>query len=59
MLLRMHRRSGSWRRPAAALALFTTLFALSSFVIGPALTQGSEDAPAPAEPTKPRHKEHH
>lgn len=63
MLLRMHRHTGSWRRPAAALAVFTALFALSSFVIGPALTDGRDDAPPPAAPESaappPEHQKHH
>ena len=40
-LLKLRRRTDSWRMPAAALALFATLFVLSSFVIGPALTGGA------------------
>ena len=38
LLVRMRRRCGSWRRPLAALALFATVFSISTFVIGPALT---------------------
>ena len=38
LLLKMRRRSGSWRKPSAALVLFAALFALSSFVAAPALT---------------------
>ena len=40
---RLHRRSGGWRLPTAALALFTAMFALSTFVIGPAIS--AEDGP--------------
>jgi hypothetical protein len=36
-LLRLHRRSGGWRLPAAVLALFAVAFSLSAFVIGPAI----------------------
>lgn len=36
-LLRVHRRSGSWRMPAAALALFAVMFSISTFLIGPAI----------------------
>jgi len=47
LLVKMRRRSGSWRRPAAALALFGTLFALTSFVVAPAiLSAGSGDGPS-------------
>jgi hypothetical protein len=65
LLLRMRHRTGSWRPPAAALALFTTLFALSSFVVAPALT-GAEEDDTPGRPpaTAPQrsdddHREHH
>lgn len=36
-LVRLHRRSGGWRLPAAVLALFAVVFSLSAFVIGPAI----------------------
>lgn len=49
LLLKMRRRTGSWRKPAAALALFASLFALSSFVVAPALT-GAEDGNDPRPP---------
>lgn len=63
-LLLMRRRTGSWRRPVAALALFATLFSLSSFLVVPALTgaQPSEvrptTPPAPT-PAEPEHGGHH
>lgn len=65
LLLKMRRRSGSWRRPAAALALFATLFALSSFVVAPALTgarsdhQQSPPASAPPGVDSDLHHQHH
>ena len=43
ILLKLRRRTGSWRAPAGALVLFTTLFALSSFVVAPALTGTDDD----------------
>lgn len=43
MLWKIHARTGSWWAPGAALALFATLFALSSFVVGPTLTGGDDD----------------
>jgi hypothetical protein len=61
MLLRMHRRSGSWRSPLAALTLFAALFALSTTVIGPALT-GSDDTASDSQrpPSAPaQHDSHH
>ncbi len=41
-LLRVHRRFGTWRAPAIALALFAAMFSLSSFVIGPAISGGEQ-----------------
>jgi len=38
MLLRLRRRFGTWRAPAIALGVFTVMFALSAFVIGPAIS---------------------
>lgn len=48
LLWRLHRRSGGWRLPTAALALFTAMFALSTFVIGPAIS-GEDGPPDPAD----------
>ncbi len=64
LLLKMRRRTGSWRRPAAALALFTSLFALSSFVVAPALTgAGDSNDPRPPatapQPSEGEHDGHH
>ncbi len=42
MLLRLRRRFGSWTAPAIGLAVFTAMFALSTWVIGPAIS-GSGD----------------
>lgn len=60
LLLRLHRRFGSWRAPAAALALFAAIFSISTFVIGPAITgndSGSSDStgsqkPKPEQPKR-------
>ncbi len=46
MLLRLRRRFGSWKAPVLGVAAFTALFALSAFVIGPAISQGLS-GPAP------------
>jgi len=67
LLLRMHRRCGGWRRPLTALALFAAVFAVSTFVIGPALTGDDDgdaaDRAAPAAPQSPTpqtgHESHH
>ena len=58
-LLRMRRRSGSWRRPLGALAAFAAIFSISTFVIAPALTDG-EDEPRSRPAAQPAgHDEHH
>lgn len=56
MLLRLHRRFGSWTAPAIGLAVFTAMFALSTWVIGPAIS-GSGDS-GPSLPTVD-HSSHH
>lgn len=43
-LLRVHRRTGTWRMPAALLTLFAVIFSISTFVIGPAITGDGETA---------------
>ena len=43
-LRRLHRRFGTWIAPAIALVLFAATFALSTFVVGPAIS--GSDAPA-------------
>ncbi len=56
-LRRLHRRFGTWRAPAIALALLAVMFSLSSFVIGPAISGDS----APARPgiEQGGHEQHH
>ena len=56
-LRRLHRRFGTWKAPAAALVLFAAAFSLSSFVIGPAISEG--DAPARPGVEQGGHDEHH
>ena len=61
-LLRLHRRCGNWRVPAATLALFAAMFAVSTFVIGPAITgsDSSTGKSAPSAPQQPSgHESHH
>jgi hypothetical protein len=48
-LIRLQRKFRTWRAPAIALAVFAAAFSLSSFVIGPALSGGSESSP-PSQP---------
>jgi len=56
-LRRLHRRFGTWRAPAIALALFAAMFSLSSFVIGPAIS--SDNAPARPGIEQGGHEQHH
>ncbi len=36
LLLRLHRRFGTWRAPVLGLAVFTGMFFVSAFITGPA-----------------------
>jgi hypothetical protein len=48
MLVRLHRRFGSWVAPALGLLVFAAMFSLSAFVIGPAVSGTAEDvSPGP------------
>jgi hypothetical protein len=51
MLRRLHRRFRTWRAPAIAIAVFTAVFSLSAFVIGPAISGESTPTEAPSTPT--------
>ncbi len=57
LLLRLRRRFGSWRAPAIALALFATIFTVTT-ILGPQLTGGATVADVPAT-TPADHDEHH
>ena len=57
-LRRLHRRFGTWRAPALALAIFAAMFSLSSFVIGPAIA-GRDEAPTQPGIEQDGHAEHH
>ena len=58
-LRRVHRRFGTWRAPAIALAVFAVMFSLSSFVLGPAISGGDDPAPKPGIEQPASHDEHH
>jgi predicted PurR-regulated permease PerM len=62
LLIRLRRRFGTWWAPTIAVILFTVMFAVSTFVIGPALRGAMADRPAdsprPA-PTTGGHTSHH
>jgi Mn2+/Fe2+ NRAMP family transporter len=47
-LVKLYRRFGTWLAPAVALAVFTVMFAVSAFIIGPAINGADGTAPAPA-----------
>lgn len=60
LLRRIHRRFGTWLAPAIALLVFAVLFAVSAFVIGPAISAdpaAPEPVPAPSSSTP--HPSHH
>ena len=60
LLRRLYRRFGTRKAPAVAVAVFTVMFSLSAFVIGPAISGGpggSPEAPNPS-PTQ-NHSAHH
>ena len=61
MLRRLYRRFRTWWAPALAIAVFTGLFSLSAFVIGPAIS-GADEPPlsAPVRERPPTdHSSHH
>lgn len=57
LLLRLYRRFRTWHAPAIAVAVFATLFSLSAFVIGPAISGGTTE-PAPASPAQVQDEDH-
>ena len=61
-LVRVRRRHGGWRVPAAILAVMAAVFTLSTTVVGPAITGGDEDDTPPTGEQRPSgagHDEHH
>ena len=61
LLRRLHRRFGTWKAPALAVAVFAVMFSISAFVIGPAISGPDPvDAPRPADrPSPAEHSAHH
>jgi hypothetical protein len=57
LLLRLRRRFGTWKAPALGLAAFAAMFALSAFVIGPAIN-GEFSSSSPSAPAVD-HGSHH
>jgi hypothetical protein len=58
LLRRLYRRFATWKAPAIAIVVFAAMFSLSAFVIGPAISGGSSDAPTPTN-TPVDHSDHH
>ena len=59
LLLRLKRRFGSWWAPAIGLAVFAVMFAVSAFLIGPAIS-GNSGGPGGGQPTPTvNHSNHH
>jgi hypothetical protein len=50
LLRRLYRRFHTWKAPVIALAIFALMYALSAFVIGPAIS-GDTPTPVPATAT--------
>ena len=62
LLRRLYRRFRTWKAPAIALVIFAFMYALSAFVIGPAISSDTPPTPAPAAspaPTPTGHSTHH
>jgi len=55
MLLRLRRRTGSWRAPTIAAGLFVALYLVSALIVGPAISGAGPAAPNPAG----NHLDHH
>ena len=64
LLRRLHRRFGTWKAPAVAVAVFAVMFSVSAFVLGPAISGDPSEPPTPtpvpgAPPTPSDHATHH
>ena len=58
LLLRLQHRFGTWKAPALGLAVFTAMFALSAFVVGPAIN-GQFSSWSISHPGTDHHSHHH
>ena len=47
MLRRIYKRFGTWRAPAIALFLFVAMFAISTYIIGPAISGVNNSSSTP------------
>lgn len=52
-LVRVHRRCGNWRVPAALLATFALMFSISAFVVGPAISGSGSGTSTPTQQYAP------
>lgn len=63
MLRRLHRRFGSIAAPITGATIFTVMFLISAFVVGPAINPGPESPVAPTTTQSPElgggHEGHH
>jgi len=60
LLLKLRRRFHSWWAPVIGLAVFAVMFALSAFIIGPAISGSGTDTPSGDQPSPPAdHSDHH
>ncbi|MGN9812895.1 hypothetical protein ACTMSW_26525 [Micromonospora sp. BQ11] len=62
MLVRLRRRFRTWWAPGIAVAVFAAMFAVSTFLIGPALRSSDSPAhpgPTPSAPPAGEHSRHH
>ncbi len=57
LLLRLYRKFRTWKAPAIALAIFVAMFAISAFVIGPAISDTSSGGGT--SPIEFNHDSHH
>lgn len=61
LLLRVHKRSSSWRAPLTLLVLFIAIWLLSTFILGPWVRDRLESKPAPTQQQQQPagHEQHH
>lgn len=57
LLMRLYRRFHTWRAPAIGVAVFVAMFAVSAFVIGPAISNTTSSGDS--SPTVVDHNKHH
>ena len=57
MLIKLRRRFSNWWAPGIALGVFTAMFLISSFVVGPLIS--APDKPANPSVSNSSHESHH